>query len=194
MRMSEQVRIVILYEDSGYKGEFGLHRFVLTCLHDQIHERFSTWKLKKLVEGIPKKGDSKLLAACQHDLERMASRGQPVFAVFDGDKIRRLLGLESDACVPSIVDRFREQCGGLAPRLNVIHDNTETILHLIVDEMRGEIPERLIDRAINKKKTQDRDRIFERVSKRSARRIRSAVLEKCPSLKRLVDQCIRLLD
>jgi len=135
--VSRDTRIVILYEDSGHPEDFGPHEFVCACIAD-IKQELTPWQIGKMVSAHPTNGNSKLLKTVSKDLERLRSRARHVFAVFDNDEVRRLLSLEADACRPEVLEAFAARIPNPEHlTINLVEENTETILEKIADEMSG---------------------------------------------------------
>jgi hypothetical protein len=87
-----QRRIYILYEDQrGPTTQFGPHELLMSCVADALD--VPRRDLRDRLRAIPLKGDSNLLANCHRRTAAIAPRGEPVVALFDDDKIRRLLKL-----------------------------------------------------------------------------------------------------
>lgn len=103
--------VKVLYEDqqAADATNFGLHLLVSRCVLERLgwpEERWS--ELQRQLIGQPKKGDSKLLAAC-HDA-REARSVRHVLAVFDDDKVRKIsaLGLKPGACKLQVREAIRK--------------------------------------------------------------------------------------
>lgn len=93
--------VKIMYEDqqAADASNYGPHQLVSRCVLERLgwpEERL--YELQRHVIGQPKKGDTKLLAACQNPNE--ARNCQHVFAVFDDDQVRAIkpLALSPNAC------------------------------------------------------------------------------------------------
>jgi len=79
-------RYRVFYEDEAaaeIKG-FGAHLLLCACVADRMGSK-TLWDIQRILDGQPKKGDSKLLAACKRHAERDVD--EVVFAVFDTDKL-----------------------------------------------------------------------------------------------------------
>jgi hypothetical protein len=100
-----KVLATVLYEDqrAPQKTRFGPHALVIACVADETGS--DRWALEKRIEGIPKKGDSKLLRA------HPEARDQILHAASAADVAVRRAIL---AAVPSFARLVR----GLVVRLN----------------------------------------------------------------------------
>lgn len=85
-------RYRVFYEDqaAGEVKEFGPHLLLCACVADRVGSK-TLWDVKASIDGQPKKGDSKLLAACKRHAERDVD--ELVFALFDADKLHVRLGI-----------------------------------------------------------------------------------------------------
>lgn len=94
-------RARILYEGSrGPTNDFGPHKLVISAVHDAIAERgvdIQRYTLMKRIVPIPKKSDSKVLAAIRNDGEQLHGGHSAIIAWLDDDKIHRALGLAGSA-------------------------------------------------------------------------------------------------
>ena len=87
-------RVTILYEDCrGPARGFGLHELVLSAVHDIFVERGTAIErhvLNRRIIAIPKKSDTKVLAAIKEDAERIHGGRSAIVAWLDDDQIHRL--------------------------------------------------------------------------------------------------------
>jgi hypothetical protein len=113
-------------------------------------------------------------------------------AVFDNDKIRRLLKLETGACKSDVIGVFTDRCHGASVLLHLLEENTETVLEQIVLSLPG-VSQKTADRAIKLKKRKDRDMIFMAAARSGRKHVRDAVLSKNASLRRLIGKCVTIL-
>lgn len=122
---------VVLYENHRDQAKnFGLHELVLSCIHDRLGEHAgSRYELREIIVGIPRHGNAKLRKSCQKDLTRIARGGEQVVAVYDDDRVRRLLGLPADVPGADVVQKLKDECP-LPEVLTVIllRRNLETVL------------------------------------------------------------------
>jgi hypothetical protein len=88
-------RVRILYEDRrGPTNGFGLHELVLAAVDDVLRTRglvVLRHVLAKRIVAIPKKSDSKVLAAVRDDAEQLHGGHSAVIAWLDDDKLHRAL-------------------------------------------------------------------------------------------------------
>lgn len=186
-----KTHLTILYEDCrGQLLNFGLHKLVMACVFDRLNGEAHL--LYGAVRDYQAKGDANLLRKCCHDVEEIAPDGHPVVAVFDNDRIRRLLGLPtttSDADVKAAIKSRKTSAGSMEVAL--LKENTESLLrsaqHCGVD-----ISADLVERAVERKELNARDVIFGRVANPEKRALRDCVLEKNDSLGELV-RCLSSL-
>ncbi len=182
----------ILYEDQrGPTKGFGLHELLLSCIHDQLGgERHD---FRRRVEGIPKKGNGSLLRCCEKDAARIAADGRQLIAVFDNDKVRRLLNLaqavSEDEVLQSIRARVRFE-ERFTPVL--LHENLESVLEALgaCDEA---IDKGQLDAATREKSLLDRDLLLQRAAFSSHQDVRDCVLARIPALKAIRDIVLGLL-
>jgi hypothetical protein len=190
--MSPGLRIVILYEDQrGPTKDFGLHKLVEACVFDVIHgERHL---LGRALEGRPMKGDSQLLKSCREDVADISPGGHPVFAVFDNDKVRRLLKLPREADEETVVQAIKK--GATAPdqlAIVLIEKNMESVVEA-AGACDPSLGAGILDDALRKKNLAARDIVLKEPAKGGKRSVRDCILDKVPSLKRLIDQCASCL-
>jgi hypothetical protein len=185
---------IILYEDQqGANGQFGLHKFVMSCVFDAINgERHL---IERRVEGRPLKGDSKLLESTRRDLNRIAADGRRVIAVFDNDRIRRLLKLPSTATDEDVCEAVKTDCEGDRTLLTValLKENTESVLKA-ARECNPEIEQPLFEQAVTHKELFARDILFTSISRSAKRAVRDCILAKMPSMAALVATIREVLD
>lgn len=101
---------------------------MLACVADRVG--LELWspghlRLREQFEGVPCSGNSKLLAG--RSVDRYIS---PVIAVFDDDKVRELMGLQSEACKREVLKAIREKSEIPEERLIVVllDRNMETVV------------------------------------------------------------------
>lgn len=170
--------ITVLYEDQcSQPKNFGLHNLVLASLAaDQ--PTVPPNNLRHKVVGIPKKGDNKLKRVLEQELARLCNRG-PVVAVFDNDKIRRLMNLDKQACKREVLTALERcfQAGGNAA-IVLLEQNAEDLLRASCQVLNRKYPD-------EKPTPPERDRILNQAAGKSSGdldRIRKAM----PSFDRLI--------
>lgn len=169
-------RAMVYYEDQravGGGATYGPHMLVMACVADETGG--DAWALAKQVAPNPKKGDSKLLKAIAADMDRL----ERVIVVFDDDQVRRLLGLEKNACKTSVLERLRhglEDTG--SADVILLERNTEDVVHACCEALPRQPPE-------GKPTPTERDAIM-MAAATAPKLVRDAVREKIPSFDRLV--------
>lgn len=167
--------IPIFYEDDwGQVKEFGLHELLVACVADETGA--DSWALRGRFEAIPKKGDSKLLAACRDDVPNMPDA--LIFALFDADKLRVLLSLPGQPTVDERLAALREHCPDPRLQLFLIDDNTETMVDAVADCLG-------VARPAKNKLT--RDRLLLRAARSPTSEVRNCARRAVPSF----DECVR---
>jgi hypothetical protein len=134
-----QPRVRILYEDSrAATNGFGLHDFVLANVRDVIGERghdMEIYRLRKLIEAIPKKSDTKVLSALERDAEGLYNGHTAIVAWLDDDKIHRPLRLGPGLPASTLIDALRKKLpSSIRPEAVWIHlmrGNVEQFLRRI---------------------------------------------------------------
>ena len=135
------------------------------------------WKLERLVESHPKKGNAKVLIALKSDADRIANSG-PVFVVLDRDQIRELWkGAMPPDCNPGIKSRILGEAPG-AYELVFLVNNVESLTDIVCDAMGVPKPTRKLG-------PDERDRLLRRAAKGSAE-TRAKIRAASPSFDRLV--------
>lgn len=185
--------VFILYEDSaGERAEFTLHDLVVRCVADSLDREHRDFK--DVLRGIPKKGNSNVRRACQQDLPRLARNGDQVWALYDNDRVRRLVNLPADACKTQVVDALRVGCVPV-DRLRVVLliENTESLLRALREL--GTLPNReeMFERAIKNKELQSRDQLFKDAAWRTTQEQRVRLQERVPSFGYLVTRLAAVL-
>jgi hypothetical protein len=183
----------ILYEDQqGQTKEFGLHKFIVRCVCDEIGlPSDQQYKIYGAVDARQMKGDSKLLKAVWNDLPNIAADGRTVIAVFDNDKIRRLLGLDKETSDNEVFEAILSKCN--APvHLVLLKENTESILRA-AKNCGGEYDPETYDRAVSRKEHFARDIIFGKISKEDAKAIRDCIRQHISSIRPLIERVAALL-
>ena len=183
---------VILYEDKrGPVREFGLHRFLTQCVFDVMNGHF--YAISNMLQSHECNGDSKLLEKCRNEADLISSNRCPVIAVFDNDRIRRLLKLNSRASDQQVINAILANKTNTTPVcVALLKENTESVLQAIANCWSGHNPE-VMRKAIEKKDRISRDIVFREVSKSQLQAVRICVLTANPSLKALVDGICNLV-
>ncbi|KIG15736.1 hypothetical protein DB30_05306 [Enhygromyxa salina] len=166
--------VPILYEDDrGPVKEFGLHELIVACVADEWGQDW--WAVKGQFDAIPLKGAAKLLAACERDVPDMPDA--LIFAVFDADKLHRLLFTSGRPSSDELLAELRRRCSD--PRLSMflLDQNTETVVDAVADCLGEPRPE---------KRKLLRDRFLNRTAK-GLRQHRDCVRAAVPTL----DACVR---
>lgn len=179
--------VVVLYENHRDQARnFGLHELVLACVQDRLGERAGTrFALREAVPGIPRNGNAKLQKSCQRDLPRIARGGARVVAVFDDDRVRRLLGLPADAPGAEVVRHLKGECP-LPEALSVVllRRNLETVLRAA--GRCAQVDGAFLAEALGKN-LEARDAILNRVAWSDPPAVRACILAEVPDLAQLVE-------
>lgn len=185
--------VVVLYEDKSPGRCFGVHKLLVSCIHDRLGGARSD--MKAAIDGRPLKGNTRVLTACRDELEILTRGGTPLVAVLDDDKIRARVGLEAFATEPEVLRRIAEQYGS-SPLLTVglLKDNAET---LVADANRAGVDVRSdkLDKALGKRgrrAPEARDSILNRVAF-GEQRYRDQILRLNSSFARIVEIVAALL-
>jgi hypothetical protein len=120
----------VYYEDSwGEAKQFGLHELLVACVADILD--IAPWELKHEYEAWPTNGNAKLLAVCRDQVPRMPD--PIVIAVFDADKLHKLLFASGRPPEADIIVELRRRCPD--PRLHIflLTQNTETVVDAATD-------------------------------------------------------------
>jgi hypothetical protein len=192
------LRVTILYEDSRdlkTKG-FGLHALIKQCVCDVLGK--SSWDIPDSeLDGNPKNGVSKLRDECRRNMRRFAARSGVAFAVYDDDKIREEIGLPPIACKRDVVKELKDGCDS-PDKLHVVllQRNTESVLHALREIATSLATDSDWDEAINRKRTAQRDAIFNAAASPEPSRclIRKNLRAMVPSFDRLIMHVARALE
>lgn len=181
-------QVCVLYEDRrGPEQGFGLHLLVKACVSDALADQPRYVIEKALNDCRPLRGDGNLLKACREELDLIASDGRPVVAVFDNDKIRRLLKLPAKASNERVIQEILK--GGSAsrqPSIILLEQNMESVLHA-ARACDPTIDPKSIALATEEKDRLERDLIFARLTSGQLKAIRDCIRQKMPSFQRLVE-------
>lgn len=122
--------IPILYEDDwGDVKEFGLHELLVSAIADTKGSNW--WDLKGRYKANPKRGDAKLLAACRDEVPLMPH--PQMFAIFDGDKLHKLLFRSGKPEPEVLLEALRKECPDPRLHLFLLLKNTETVVDAAAD-------------------------------------------------------------
>ncbi|MCX6359345.1 MAG: hypothetical protein NT029_06055 [Armatimonadetes bacterium] len=176
----------VFYEDQlGIAvKDFGPHTLLLQCLADRTGGAY--FDLGREVVAVPKKGNNKLLACLRgEDCRRAIHRG-PACAVFDEDKVRKMLALPATACKSAALAALRE--GAEEPlAIILLERNVETLVRACLEALCEPAPPDL-------HKHEVRDRALNRLACGGSPDQRRRVLVACPSFARLVNAVAAALE
>ena len=183
----------VLYEDKrGPTTEFGLHRFIIACVIDVLNGEYH--RVKACLVDHQCKVDSKLLTKCRQDIPDISRAGCPVIAVFDNDRIRRLLRLPSNAADAAVrAEILRGKTDATPLCIVLLKENTESVLRAI-GNCSQDIDLEMLAKAVDRKELIARDILFRQAAKAKTRTVRDCVLDANPSLKEMVDGLCHLLS
>lgn len=176
--------ITVLYEDSAADGlvkDYGPHVLVCRCVGDRLNKEL--WELHQ-IEGVPKKGATKLRNECRRMPPQVGRDGRRVVAVYDSDRIHNDVKLPATACMTQVKEILQAECA-FRDRLIVVflERNIETVVEAVC--RCTPVEEDLRRRAVDRKDRNARDIVLK---KASTAEIRSCVLRAVPSLSYLVDK------
>lgn len=178
--------ITVLYEDAAADGlvkDYGPHVLVCRCVGDRLDKE--RWELLQL-EGVPKKGASKLRTECRRIPPQVGRDGRRVVAVYDADRIHKDVKLPATACKTQVKEILRGECA-FGERLTVVflERNIETVVEAVC--RCAPVEEDLRRLAIDRKDRNARDIVLK---KASTPEIRACVLRAVPSLAYLIDKLV----
>jgi hypothetical protein len=186
-------RVIVLYEDSRAPGAkpFGPHRFVTQLASDRLEKGIE--EVAKLVHANPRNGNSKLRTECQRNLEKLSNGPGTVIAVYDSDKVAKLVERPPAACRRDLIVELKRGC---EPKesltIVLLEENTETLLVELRRLEGGLVSDEEWRKAIDGKALNERDLIFTAASRRSKRELRAKLVAAVPSLGRLVDKIVNV--
>jgi hypothetical protein len=179
----------VLYEDqrAPQRTRFGPHALVIACVADETGT--DRWTLEKRIEGIPKKGDSKLLWAVREDAANLTHDGRALVAVFDDDRVRKLLGLDGRACKTLVKEAIA--AGGTAGTLLevvLLQRNIEDVVVAAARALGRPMDDPQVVRALGKHAghPEARDAILHAAAASADVAVRQAILAAVPSFARVV--------
>lgn len=186
--MKARPLVTVLYEDQrGATKEFGLHKFVLACVYDEIDGQHHV--LFQQAEARPLKSNTKVLATLFEDAAEIASDGRRIVAVLDRDRVHEPLNLAATAEDDAVVKAIRERCAAdVAITLVLLANNLESVLSDIAACGRALVQELLPDAL--RKDMAKRDIIFARAAALEQRALRECVQKRNGSIRLLRDSVI----
>lgn len=149
--------VTVLWEDQrgGLLKGFGPHELLVTCVSETLDE--DRWRVDRLIMSVPKKGNSKVLAALRDDLRPL---GDPtrVCAVLDKDRAHLMWpqGERPPQCNEGLTDAVRASAAG-DYKLVFLVQNIESLLDAAVARL-GEKP------LARKPDPDTRDRLLQRAA------------------------------
>jgi hypothetical protein len=171
--------IAILYEDArGQAKGFPLHTLVCACIADGIGCGVEV--VEPLLRPVPKNGDSKLLAACREEAPDM--REKSIFALFDADKLYRLLKQPGNTALPALHGLLRSEVSDPRTQVFLLERNTETLVEAAADCLGRPRP--------TTKNQLDRDTLLASAARDFSRSSRDCIREKVPSFATFVDALV----
>jgi hypothetical protein len=178
-------RYRVFYEDqaAGEVKEFGPHLLLCACVADRVGSK-TLWDIKASVDGQPKKGDSKLLAACKKHTERDVD--EVVFALFDADKLHIRLGIPKGS-----IDELRIALEAKIASSKVRPFLLEHKLETLVEASAGCLEQPVEDPI--PKRHNERDMILSKAATAS-RSVRDCIMRTVPSFAALVDAIAQALQ
>lgn len=189
--------VIVFYEDQrGERGDFGFHRFICQLVIDRAGIDKDVYKVERsLIEGIPLKGNGNVWRRCMKDLPLLSSRVRKVIAVYDEDKLGKLLGLTGVQCRMTLRNGLMEPCEPKnAIEVVLIKDNIETVIKAIRDSrLVSFINAKIFDRALGKNQL-TRDSVFIQCALKTDAETRKKLLEKLPDVDRLVTKIVETIQ
>jgi hypothetical protein len=175
--------IAILYEDErGKVKHFPLHTLVCACVADAVGCGVEV--IEPLLNALPMKGDSKLLAACKADIPDMRERD--IFALFDADKLHRLLNQAGDTPLPVLLDLLRSKIPDPRAKIFLLERNTETLVFAAADCLERDPPPT--------KNKVDRDKLLASAAWDPSRSSRDCIRDKVPTFAEFIDALVPLVQ
>lgn len=163
-------KAAILYEDErGPVRDYPLHNLLLNVVSDI--QGVQLGHFKDQVRAVPKRGDSKLMCACTEEVPKMPE--PHILAIFDADKLHRLLNRPGDTPRQALLEELRGRCPD--PRLQVflLEENTESLILAAATCLGDPTPSR-------KSKT-SRDSIFAKAAWWRLPEVRKCIVDSVPS-------------
>jgi hypothetical protein len=174
-------RMVIFYEDQrGDEREFSLHTLVVIAVAERLGLPES--QVKPQLRPFPAKGDSNLLGICEFDVPDM--REHCFVALFDADKLHRLLKLPRESTPDVLLAALRQRCTDQRLHFMLLDRNTETVVDAAAECLEQPLPEA--------KTHLVRDKLL-RALARAMPSARDCVREKVPTFAAFIDGAAELL-
>lgn len=180
------IRLRIFYEDKAAAGatkQFGPHILLCACVADLLGVPMS--ELKHLMQGEPKKGDGSLLAACKVHAQRGAP--VPIFALFDGDQLRKLLKSRDDS-VEALRTALEHRIASATIHPFVLEGNIDELVKAAAECFDPPVTRTIIKAHI------ERDRILNRAAYDGNRAVRECIRTRKPGFAALVDAVAKALS
>jgi hypothetical protein len=186
-----RILVTVLYEDQrGPVRGFGLHDLVKACVFDALGGQRHL--LEGALDGNPRGPNNQLLRSCRADAELLSRDGRRLVALFDGDRVRELLGLRPDATAAQVEQKVKE--GSTAPdKLTVLllDRNMEDVV-AAAGSCDATINRSLLQRALGKQ-LEARDLVLAGAARAGKESVRACILKKVPSLNDLVELLCQIL-
>jgi hypothetical protein len=189
--VNAELRIVILYEDQrGPTRELGLHKLVEACVFDLVDGQRHL--LARALDGRQSNGDAKLLRVCRQDVGDISPKGHPVVALFDNDRVRRLLGLSHQAERATVIAKIKEDCCAPAQlTVFLLEEKMESVVEA-AGQCDPSTARHFLAEAL-RKNLAARDIVLKEACRGDKQAVRACILGKVPSLRPLIEQCARWL-
>ena len=176
--------VIVLFEDSrSPAAKTALDDLLISCVADTLDVE-DRQALRRCLEVRLCKGNHNLLDDCRH-VDDIARRGELVVAVFDDDKVRRLLSLPARAPQNQVEAAIKKGCPNPAGLEVVLLDkNMETLLRAARD-CHVQATDEIWTSAIQRKRLNARDQILKKLAF-GARTFRDCVRKRLRSFEQLV--------
>jgi hypothetical protein len=171
-------RYRVFYEDQGgvEVKQFGPHQLLCACVADCVATKMP-WEVKNILDGQPKKSDSKLLEACKRHAKRDAD--EVIFALFDSDKIHIRLQI-SKRPIDELRVALESAIGSPKVRPFLLEHNMETLVEAAAGCLEPPVQKPIPKRHL------ERDKLLARAANAS-RSVRNCVEHAVPSFATLVE-------
>ena len=176
--------VIVLFEDSRSSAtKTALDDLLISCVADTLGVE-DRQALRHRLEVRMRKGNHNLLEDCRH-VDDIARLGELVVAVFDDDRVRRLLGLSAKASQNQVEAAIKKGCPNPAGlEVVLLHKNMETLLRTARD-CQVEATDETWTGAIERKRLNARDQILKKLAF-GAQTFRDCVRKRLPSFEQLV--------
>ena len=176
--------VIVLFEDARSPAvKTALDDLLISCVADTlgIEDRQA---LRPWLQVSLRKGNASLLDDCRH-VDDIARRGELVVAVFDDDKVRRLLGLPGKTPASRVEAAIKKGCPNpTGLEVVLLEKNMETLLRAARD-CQVEAADETWNSAIAGKRLNARDQILKKLAF-GARTFRDCVRKRVRSFEQLV--------